>query len=50
MNSTQVERTRRLRESHREKGLKQVSVWVPIERVEELKQTAAEWRKQIKGK
>tara|TARA_R110000772_G_scaffold190335_1_gene301167 strand:- start:367 stop:525 length:159 start_codon:yes stop_codon:yes gene_type:complete len=44
MNDTQVERTRRLRESHSKKGLKQVTVWVPVDKVIELKLLAIEWR------
>lgn len=44
MNRTQVERTRRLRESHSKKGLKQVTVWVPEGRVEQLKVIAGQWR------
>lgn len=46
MDKTQVQRTRKLRQSHNDKGLIQVTVWVPSERRDELKKTAANWRKE----
>ena len=44
MHKTQVERTRRLRESNKAKGLKPVTVVVPIARADELKALAEQWR------
>lgn len=44
MTSTQPERTARLKASNAKKGLKQVTVWVPCERVEDVKALAAKWR------
>ena len=44
MHHTQVELTRRLRESKARAGQKQVTVWVPVDRVEELKALAEKWR------
>lgn len=44
MTSTQPERTARLKASNAKKGLKQVTVWVPRERVEDVKALAAKWR------
>jgi hypothetical protein len=44
MRLTQVQRTRRLRENHNKKGFKQVSVWVPLARVGQLKNLAKQWR------
>lgn len=44
MDKTQVQRTRKLRDSHSKKGLRQVTVWVPESRADELKKLAAKWR------
>ena len=44
MHKTQVERTRRLRENNRAKGLKQVTVTIPESKVAELKALAKKWR------
>jgi len=49
MSDTQVERTRRLRESHNKKGLKQVTVWVPTGRLKEIKALAEQWRNEKAG-
>jgi len=45
MNPTQVERDRRLKAANAKRGLKQVSVWVPADRAQELKELAEKWRK-----
>ena len=44
MHHTQVERTRRLRDSQKAKGLKSVTVTVPADRVEDLKAIAKKMR------
>jgi len=44
MHKTQVERTRRLRENNRAKGLKQVTVTIPESKASELKELAEKWR------
>ena len=44
MNKTQVQRDNRLKASNAAKGLKQVTVWVPVSRCDELKALAAKWR------
>lgn len=46
MHPTQVERTRRLREANKARGLKAVTVTVPAERVSELKELAKKWREE----
>ena len=46
MHPNQVEATRRLRQSHAKKGLKQVTVWVPVAKAVELKALAAKWRQE----
>ena len=50
MNRTQVERTSRWRESHSKKGLKRVDIWVPEDRVEQLKEMAGQWREEHRKK
>ena len=47
LNRTQPERDKRLKESNRKKGRKQVTVWVPAARAEELKEIAAKWRNEV---
>jgi len=44
MNKTQVERNQTLKANNSKKGLRQVTVWVPDSRVNELKKLAAKWR------
>jgi len=47
MNKTQVERTRKLRESRRAAGIKQVTVYVPATRADELKAIAKQMRAEV---
>lgn len=46
MNRTQSDRTRRLRESNSKKGLAQVTVWVPLEKLIDIKALAEKWRQE----
>lgn len=47
MHPTQSERTARLKEANKKRGLVQVSVWIPIGRRQELKDLAKKWREAV---
>ena len=48
MHPTQPERTARLKEANKKRGLVQMSVWIPKERRQELKDLAEKWREESK--
>jgi len=43
---TQVDRDNRLKANNAIKGLRQVTVWVPIDKADDIKALAAQYRKQ----